>query len=71
MEITKEIMEQYETMRQSGICNMFSYDCVMIYAREMKLLNLGSLTFEEYKDVLRNFSKYMKKFDIQQDSVKA
>ena len=62
----KETMMQYEIIRQSGKCNMFDYYCVTNQANKLELHKLASLTLEEYRDLLMNFSKYMKEFDIKQ-----
>jgi len=64
--MTKEIMEQYEQVRQSGACNMFDYRCVITVADKLKFYDLASLEIEEYKKLLMNFSKYMKQFSIDQ-----
>ena len=64
--MTKEIMEQYEAVRQSGACNMFNYSCVIQIADRLKFYKLASLSMDEYKDILMNFEKYMKQFDIKQ-----
>jgi len=64
--MTKEIMEQYEAIRQSGACNMFDYCCVQRIADKCEMYALASLTRKEYGKVLMNFGKYMKKFGIKQ-----
>ena len=64
--ITKEIMEQYEAIRQSGACNMFDYFCVVDIADRTDMDELASLTREEYKQLLMNFNALMKKHDIKQ-----
>ena len=68
---TKELMEQYETVRESGACNMFNYSCVINVADQMELYELASLTMEEYGQILMDFSSLMKKHDIQQPPAKA
>lgn len=65
--MTKEIMEQYEAIRQSGACNMFDYNCVIRIANIFEFYELALLTKEEYKDILMNFGKYMKEFNISQE----
>lgn len=67
MKITKEIMEQYELIRCSGVCNMLDYYCVIGTAIKMRCKKLSMLTREDYKDLLLNFCKYMKQFDIKQE----
>ena len=64
--MTKEIMEQYEAVRQSGACNMFNYYCVTNVAKTLGFDALAEVSFDEYKDILMNFEKYMKQFDIKQ-----
>ena len=64
--MTKTIMEQYEKIRSSGVCNMYDYYCVIRTAIEFDCLKLAALTEEEYTDILTNFGKYMKQFDIKQ-----
>ncbi len=65
--MTKTIMEQYEAVRQSGDCNMFDYNCVITIADRLNFYALACLTRDEYKDILMNFGKYMKKFGVLQD----
>ncbi len=65
--MTKEIMEQYEKVRRGGACNMFNYTCVMWIANQVGFHALAELTMDEYRDILKNFCKYMKKFDIKQE----
>jgi hypothetical protein len=64
--MTKEIMQQYEYIRQSGVTNMFDYNKVIHYADIMDFEELANVTYEEYKNILMNFSKYMKEFNIKQ-----
>lgn len=64
--MTKQIMQQYEKIRSSGVCNMFDYNCVTHVAAGLGYEELAELKFTEYKDLLMNFNKYMKKFKIKQ-----
>jgi hypothetical protein len=64
--MTKAIMQQYEIVRSSGACNMFNYGSVMDTAMKLGLIELASVDRDGYKDILMNFDKYMKKFDIKQ-----
>ncbi len=66
IEITKETMEQYEKVRQSGACNMFDYYCVQGIANKLEMYALGALNKEDYKTLLMNFGKLMKKHDVKQ-----
>ena len=65
--MTKEIMQQYEYIRKSGVTNMFDYNNVIRYAEQFGFDDLAEVTYKEYKNILMNFSKYMKEFDIRQD----
>ena len=65
--MTKEIMQQYETIRNSGACNMFDYNCVINMAETLDCIELSEVTKEQYMDILQNFGKYMKEFDIKQE----
>ena len=64
--ITKEMMEQYEVIREMGPCNMFDYGCVADVAARMDFFELASLTRKEYRQLLMNFSELMKKYNIKQ-----
>lgn len=66
----KKIIEQYEFIRQSGATNMFDYTTVKYIAKKLELTELYDFIKDDmdcYKNVLRNFSKLMKKFDIKQN----
>ena len=65
--ITKEIMEQYERVRKGGLANMLDYYRVVEVANMCSFDALGSLTRDEYKELLQNFGKLMKKYDIKQE----
>jgi hypothetical protein len=64
--ITKEIMEDYEIVRETGITNMFDYYRVMWAANKMNMGAFSKLTLEDYKVLLMNFNKLMKFYDIKQ-----
>lgn len=64
--ITKEVIEQYEIIRKIGVCNMFDYYCITNTANDLEMYELGSLEREEYKYILKNFDKLMKKHNIEQ-----
>ena len=53
--ITKEKMQKFENVRQSGITNMFDLTNVM---------NLSRLTSEECKEIIKNYDKYVEEFNI-------
>lgn len=65
--VTKETMEQYETIRRLGVTNMFNYYNVINVAKKIGLKKISKLTLEQYKNILMNFGKYMKQFDIKQN----
>lgn len=64
--ITKKVMEQYETVRISQICNMFDYFSVMNAAYQLGLQDLSCLSQKEYVLILQNFAKYMALYNIEQ-----
>jgi len=65
--INKEMMEQYEAIRQSGATNMFDYYNVRSIANKVEYFALASLSLEDYKILLLNFNKLMKKYNITQN----
>lgn len=67
--ISKKTMEQYEAVRKSGVTNMFDYYNVIEIAGKLKFDSLASLTREDYKELLMNFGKLMKKYSIKQKGV--
>ena len=64
---TKETMEEYETIRSSGVTNMFDYFNVIKIAKKIGLKSLAKLTRDDYTELLMNFSSLMKKYDIKQN----
>ena len=62
--ISKEIMEQYEIIRQSGATNMFDYYNVVRCAKTLNLKELTRISLEDYKILVLNFQKLMKHYDI-------
>ena len=52
MEITKEDFEDYETIRYSGMTNMFDVACVIELSND--------LTKEKIIDIMKNYDKYCK-----------
>ena len=53
--ITKEKIQTYEDIRQSGVTNMYQVNNVM---------QLSGLAFDECVDIMKNYDKYIKKFNI-------
>jgi hypothetical protein len=68
--ISKETMVEYEEVRQSGLTNMFDYYNVIRIADALKKDNLASISLEDYKYLLMNFSKLMKLYGIIQSGRK-
>ena len=64
--ITKEVMEQYEIIRNVGVCNMFDYYCVTNTASDLEMHELGDLEKDEYIYILKNFTQLMKRYEIKQ-----
>ena len=64
--IPKKVMEQYETIRSSGITNMFDYYTVIQVVGKLQLDELKSLSLVDYKTLLLNFGKLMKHYNIKQ-----
>ena len=64
--ITKKVMEQYESVRRSGICNMFDYYCVMRAAMTSDYRELAALYVNDYIYLLSNFGSLMKLYGVNQ-----
>lgn len=58
--ITKEKMQSYEDVRQSGQTNMFAINNVIA-------LSYVPLTKKECLDIMKNYTNYIKKFNISRD----
>jgi len=59
MKIDQELINQYETVRQLGSCNMIvEYDCVVDVAKRIDLRRLASLTKGEYAILLQHFFEH-------------
>jgi len=66
----EKIIQQYENLRQSGICNMFDHVSVVTNAHHLnynELFSFACNNYDGYGSLLMNFSKLMKKFDIKQN----
>ena len=66
----REIIQQYEDIRRSGLTNMFNYTNVKYIAKKLvfdALYNFIKNDMKCYTSILKNFSILMKKFDIQQN----
>ena len=66
MDISREVMEQYEQIRKFGACNMLDINCVQNIADQLFFYELAGLSREEYGFILSNFSSLMKKYNIKQ-----
>ena len=64
--ITKEVMEQYEVIRTSGVCNMFDYYCVIRTAAMLDYHELAALYVNDYIYLLSNFGSLMKLYGVNQ-----
>lgn len=64
--VTKEIMEDYELIRQSGVTNMFDFYMVIQIAKRLQMKELSKLTQKQYGNLLMNFGKLMEFYDIKQ-----
>ena len=66
--ITKDVMEGYEHVRQSGLVNMFDFDGVLDAAQGLEVGSLEYVTLEEYKLLISNFCGLMKHYGISQEA---
>jgi hypothetical protein len=64
--ISKQTMEEYETIRRSGVSNMFDIVGVQNAARRVGLKALAKLGRDDYIYLLQNFSKLMKGYGVKQ-----
>ena len=64
--ITEEVMQQYEVVRKSGICNMFDMTCVAEVCSALEFQDLLEITEDRkrYFTLLMNFSDLMKHYRI-------
>ncbi len=69
-EITKQVMEEYELIRQGGYTNMFDYYTVIEVARLLNYSALAALSREDYLVVIANFRYLMDKHNIKQHKEK-
>ena len=65
--ISKETVEQYELVRQSGLVNMFDYCGVTYIAEIIGANDLAQVGREDYKTLLVNFSTLIAHYGITQD----
>lgn len=64
--ISREVMEGYECVRQSGLVNMFDFDSVLDAAQGLEVGGLEYVTLEEYKLLIGNFCGLMRHYGISQ-----
>lgn len=64
----EKVMRQYETVRKSGVTNMFDRTRVRWVARKLKFVELveAASDMDLYVSILTNFSDLMKKYDVKQ-----
>ena len=67
--ISKEMMEQYEKIRQTGATDMYSYYGVVDIARILEFKELAKISLKDYKILLLNFQRLMKYYDIKQPKI--
>lgn len=65
--ITKEVMEDYERLRQLGPVNMLDVNGAMNYANLTGMDHLAELSHNEYMHIIRNFGLLMTFYDISQE----
>ncbi len=65
-DFSREVVEQYEKVRQSGLTNMFDYYNVVRVADDFEYYDLAGLTRQEYGQLLQNFSRLMSLYGISQ-----
>lgn len=65
---TKEVMQQYETVRKSGVCNMFDMTCVAEACDMLEFQDLLEVVEDrgKYTMLLMNFGKLMEHYEIAQ-----
>jgi hypothetical protein len=68
--ISKEVMEQYEVIRRSGVTNMFDIFAVKIVAKRVGLDELAKLSRADYIYLLQNFGTLMSGYGVQQENSK-
>jgi hypothetical protein len=64
MEITKQMVEDYESIRSSGVTNMFDYKNVIHIAKTLKMEGVAKLSLKDYANLCQNYSSLMNKFNI-------
>jgi len=63
--ISKKAVEQFESIRQDGACNMMDRRCVQNEADDYAYYSLASLTKPEYAMLLLNYSALMEYYQIE------
>lgn len=66
MNITLEMLEDYEVIRRSGITNMFDYDNVIRVAKKVKIKTIAKLSCDEYMELVMNYGKKLQEFNVKQ-----
>ena len=67
--ITLEMLKEYEMIRRGGMCDMFDYYCVTGVAKRFKFKTISHLTLEQYVELLENFGKKLTEFNIKQENL--
>lgn len=63
--ITERMMQEFESIRASGVANMMDYYKVMRVARKHGAKQLAGLSQGQYMVLLNNYQKMMDKFKIE------
>jgi len=62
--ITKNLIAQYELIRQMGKTNMLDYYRVIDIALQCELNELANCTKDDYIHILKNYDTLIKQIDI-------
>jgi len=68
--ISKEVMEQYEAIRRSGVTNMLDIFAVKTVAKRVGLDELAKVSREDYIYLLQHFGTLMSGYGVQQENSK-
>jgi len=71
--MTKSVIQDYETIRSSGVCNMFDRHCVANAANRMGFKELEHVAEDRaaYSYLLQNFGRLMAQYEIRQSKQEA
>lgn len=69
MEITIDMLRDYEVIRRSGVTNMFDYYNVIRVAKKAKINSIAKLSRDDYMELLMNYGKKLKEFNVKQSEL--